>query len=60
VIEKKLAAPLPAGSHAGYIIISDEQGELSRTELVTAVDAGKGNIFKRFWHSIMLLFVKNI
>jgi len=58
VIEKKLTAPLPAGSHAGYIIISDEQGELSRTELVTAVDAGKGNIFKRFWHSIMLLFVK--
>jgi len=59
VIEKKLAAPLPAGSHAGYIIISDEQGELSRTELVTAVDAGKGNIFKRFWHSILLLFIKN-
>ncbi|WP_461247174.1 D-alanyl-D-alanine carboxypeptidase family protein [Treponema sp. R6D11] len=60
VIEKKLSAPLPAGSHAGYIIISDEQGELSRTELITANDAKKGNIFKRMWHSIMLLFVKNI
>jgi serine-type D-Ala-D-Ala carboxypeptidase (penicillin-binding protein 5/6) len=59
VIEKKLTAPLPAGSHAGYIIISDEQGELSRTELVTAVEARKGNIFKRMWHSILLLFVKN-
>ena len=59
VIEKKLAAPLPAGSHAGYIVIFDEQGELSRTELVTAVDARKGNIFKRMWHSILLLFVKN-
>jgi len=58
VIEKKLTAPLPAGSHAGYIVISDEQGELSRTELVTASDAKKGNIFKRMWHSIMLLFVK--
>ena len=59
VIEKKLSAPLAAGSHAGYIIISDEQGELSRTELVTAADAKKGNIFKRMWHSIMLLFVRN-
>jgi len=59
VIEKKLSAPLAAGSHAGYIIISDEQGELSRTELVTAIDAKKGNIFKRMWHSFLLLFVKN-
>jgi len=59
-IEKKLTAPLPAGSPVGYFVISDEQGELNRVELVTAVDAKKGNIFKRLWHSFLLLFVKNI
>ncbi|GBU27423.1 D-alanyl-D-alanine carboxypeptidase [Treponema sp. R8-4-B8] len=58
-VNKKLTAPLPAGSPAGYFIISDEQGELSRVQLVTAVEAKKGNIFKRIWHSFLLLFVKN-
>jgi len=59
IIDKKLTAPLPAGSPAGYFIISDDQGELNRVQLVTAIDEKKGNIFKRVWHSIMLLFVKN-
>jgi len=59
IIDKRLTAPLPAGSPAGYFIISDEQGELNRVRLVTAVDAKKGNIFKRLWHSFLLLFVKN-
>jgi D-alanyl-D-alanine carboxypeptidase (penicillin-binding protein 5/6) len=58
-INKKLAAPLPASSNAGYLVISDEQGELSRVQLITAKAAEKGNIFKRIWHSILLLFVKN-
>ncbi|WP_461256673.1 D-alanyl-D-alanine carboxypeptidase family protein [Treponema sp. R80B11-R83G3] len=56
-IDKKLTAPLPAGSHVGYFIISDEEGELNRVRLITAVEAKKGNIFKRLWHSILLLFV---
>jgi len=59
IIDKKLTAPLPAGSPAGYFIISDEQGELNRVQLITAIDAKKGNIFKRLWHSLLLLFVKN-
>jgi len=59
IIDKKLTAPLPAGSPVGYFIISDDQGELNRVQLVTAVDAKKGNIFKRIWHSFLLLFVKN-
>jgi len=59
IIEKKLTAPLPAGSPVGYFIISDEQGELNRVQLITAAEAKKGNIFVRMWHSILLLFVKN-
>jgi D-alanyl-D-alanine carboxypeptidase (penicillin-binding protein 5/6) len=58
VIDKKLAAPLPAGSRAGYLAISDEHGELNRVQLITAKTAEKGNIFKRIWHSVLLLFVK--
>jgi len=59
IIDKKLTAPLPAGSPVGYFIISDEYGELNRVQLITAVEAKKGNIFKRIWHSFLLLFVKN-
>jgi D-alanyl-D-alanine carboxypeptidase (penicillin-binding protein 5/6) len=58
VINKKLTAPLPAGSNAGYLVISDEHGELNRVQLITVKAAEKGNIFKRLWHSILLLFVK--
>jgi len=59
VIPKHLIAPLPEGFEAGYIIISDEEGELSRTTIVTAQACKKGNIFKRLWHSIVLLFKKS-
>jgi len=56
VITNALIAPLPAGSPAGYLLISDEYGELSRVPLVTARPCERGNIFKRIWHSILLLF----
>jgi D-alanyl-D-alanine carboxypeptidase (penicillin-binding protein 5/6) len=59
VIPKPLAAPLPAGFVAGYIVFYDEHGELSRTPLVTQRYYEKGNIFKRLWHSILLLFIKD-
>jgi len=59
IIDKKLTAPLPTGSFAGYLVISDDYGELNRVLLVTAKEAKKGNIFKRLWHSFLLLFVKN-
>ena len=56
VIPQPLVAPLPAGFLAGYLYISDENGELHKTPLVTAAAYEKGNIFKRIWHSILLLF----
>ncbi len=55
-IPAPLIAPLPAGFHAGDIVFYDEYGELHRTPLVTARSYEKGNIFKRLWHSIVLLF----
>jgi len=58
VIPVPLAAPLPEGAAAGYLSISDEHGELSRAPLVTARYYERGNIFKRIWHSIVLLFKK--
>ncbi|MDR2943191.1 MAG: D-alanyl-D-alanine carboxypeptidase [Treponema sp.] len=58
IIPKPLTAPLTAGAHAGWLVFYDEHGELSRTPLVTARPYAKGNIFKRLWHSILLLFNK--
>ena len=58
VIPNTLIAPLPAGFPAGYLIISDEYGELNRVPLITAYAYEKGNIFKRIWHSIVLFFKK--
>ena len=55
-IPQPLIAPLSAGTLAGYYIISDEYGELHRVPLITVQTYEKGNIFKRIWHSILLLF----
>jgi D-alanyl-D-alanine carboxypeptidase (penicillin-binding protein 5/6) len=51
-----LIAPLPADYPVGSLVISDEQGELNRVTLLSAAAAEKGNIFKRLWHSVRLLF----
>ncbi|MCL2412098.1 MAG: D-alanyl-D-alanine carboxypeptidase [Treponema sp.] len=56
VITERLIAPLPANHHVGYIVISDEYGELKRIELVTARAHDRGNLFRRMWHSILLFF----
>jgi D-alanyl-D-alanine carboxypeptidase (penicillin-binding protein 5/6) len=56
VIPQPLVAPLPAGFFAGYLVISDTLGEIHRAPLVTANESKRGNIFKRIWHSILLLF----
>jgi len=56
VIPNPLIAPLPAGFPAGYLVISDEYGELNRVPVITAYSYERGNIFKRLWHSILLLF----
>ena len=57
-INHPLIAPLPAFYRAGWLVISDEEGELHRVQLLTAREYRKGNIFKRAWHSIRLLFIK--
>jgi len=51
-----LIAPLPADYPAGALIISDEQGELHRVQLLTVKEYEKGNVFKRIWHSLRLFF----
>ena len=51
-----LVAPISKGSPAGYLVFYDQHGEISRSLLVAAKDYQKGNIFKRIWHSIVLLF----
>jgi D-alanyl-D-alanine carboxypeptidase (penicillin-binding protein 5/6) len=58
VIEEPLVAPLPAGAFVGYLVISDDRGELNRVPLLTARAYEQGGFFKRLWHSIKLLFVK--
>ena len=57
-INHPLVAPLPDFHPAGWLVISDEQGELHRVTLVTAREYRKGNIFKQIWDSIRLLFMK--
>jgi D-alanyl-D-alanine carboxypeptidase (penicillin-binding protein 5/6) len=58
-IPQPLIAPLSAGTLAGYHIISDEYGELHRIPLITVYNYERGNILKRIWHSIRLLFRKS-
>jgi D-alanyl-D-alanine carboxypeptidase (penicillin-binding protein 5/6) len=55
-LDEPLIAPLPAAYPVGRLIISDEAGELYRVTLQTAAAYKQGNIFKRLWHSIQLLF----
>jgi len=56
VIPKPVIAPLEAGTEVGFIEITDEYGELNRTPLLTAIASKRGNLFKRLWHSFLLLF----
>jgi len=57
-IDDPLIAPLPAWYPAGWLVISDEEGELYRVRLITAQAYQQGNIFKRVWDSIRLFFMK--
>ena len=58
VINGNLIAPLAKGHPVGHLVISDEYGELHRALLVTAEAYERGNVFKRIWHSFLLLFNK--
>jgi len=57
-INEPLIAPLPASYPVGRLILADDEGELCRFQLVTDREYQQGNIFKRLWHSIRLLFRK--
>jgi D-alanyl-D-alanine carboxypeptidase (penicillin-binding protein 5/6) len=57
-IDSPLVAPLPAAYPAGWLVISDEFGELRRVRLLTAREYPQGNIFRRMWDSIRLFFSK--
>jgi len=54
--EAPLIAPLPAGSQAGSIVLSDPAGVLRTWPIVTTEEAEKGGFWKRLWHSILLFF----
>ncbi|MCL2271715.1 MAG: D-alanyl-D-alanine carboxypeptidase [Treponema sp.] len=58
IIPQVLIAPLPEKHEAGFLIISDEYGELKQMPLLTARSYERGNFFKRLWHSIVLFFRK--
>ncbi|MDR2133518.1 MAG: D-alanyl-D-alanine carboxypeptidase [Treponema sp.] len=55
-IADPLIAPLPADYPVGDLVLSDEYGEVHRVPLLTESSYEQGNIFKRIWHSLMLLF----
>jgi D-alanyl-D-alanine carboxypeptidase (penicillin-binding protein 5/6) len=57
-IDHPLIAPLPAWYPVGWLVISDEGGELHRVRLITVQAYQQGNIFKRAWDSIRLLFMR--
>jgi len=57
-INEPLIAPLPASYPVGWFVLADDVGELRRVQLVTAREYEQGNIFKRIWDSIRLLFWK--
>jgi D-alanyl-D-alanine carboxypeptidase (penicillin-binding protein 5/6) len=58
-INNPLIAPLPAAATVGWLVISDDEGELHRVRLLTARAYQQGNIFKRIWHSIRLFFTNH-
>jgi D-alanyl-D-alanine carboxypeptidase (penicillin-binding protein 5/6) len=51
-----LIAPLPAGSIAGNLVLSDEIGELRSIPLVTTEAVPAGNLLKRLWDGGVLFF----
>jgi D-alanyl-D-alanine carboxypeptidase (penicillin-binding protein 5/6) len=56
VINEPLIAPLPANYQVGDLVFYDEEGDLNSVALLTARAYEQGNIFKRLWHSLRLLF----
>ena len=55
-LDEPFIAPLPAGSNAGNLILSDRLGELRRIPLLTKQEIERGGFFKRLIDSIRLFF----
>jgi D-alanyl-D-alanine carboxypeptidase (penicillin-binding protein 5/6) len=58
ITDDPLIAPLPANFPAGWIVFSDDIGEVHRMRLLTAREYQQGNIFRRIWDSIRLFFAR--
>jgi len=56
IINYPLIAPIKAGSQIGFLIISDEKGELNRIPLVAVKDCESAKTLKRIWHTVVLMF----
>jgi len=57
-ITEPIIAPVPAHSHIGDVVVYDNQGELRRIPLLSAVEIEKGGFFKRLFDSIRLFFMQ--
>jgi D-alanyl-D-alanine carboxypeptidase (penicillin-binding protein 5/6) len=57
-VNEPLIAPLPASYPVGWVIFADDEGEMRRVQIVTEREYQRGNIFKRIWDSIRLLFLR--
>jgi D-alanyl-D-alanine carboxypeptidase (penicillin-binding protein 5/6) len=57
--ENPLLAPLPAGSHAGILVLYDTLGDLRHIPLVTTSDVESGGFFKRLVDNIRLFFQRH-
>jgi D-alanyl-D-alanine carboxypeptidase (penicillin-binding protein 5/6) len=57
-IDHPLIAPLPVWYPSGWLVISDEEGELHRVRFLTTQAYQQGNIFKRAWDTLRLFFLK--
>jgi len=55
-VSGNLVAPVSVNTVAGFLVISDEYGELHRAPFVTERAYERGGFIKRIWHSFLLLF----
>jgi D-alanyl-D-alanine carboxypeptidase (penicillin-binding protein 5/6) len=54
-----LTAPLPAGSKAGSLVLTDAEGPLATTDLLTTAPVEEAGLLKRLLHAL-LMFLRGI
>ncbi len=55
---QSVTAPIFKGDILADLVFSDEVGELRRLPLIAAGDIPAGPWYKRFWHSVVMFFLK--